>query len=208
MIYLSIETCFSMASISIFKNGSIYTKTNQIPSSQSDSLSNMVQNLLEELNIKANQIHSVIANKGPGSFTGVRVGLSFIEGFCFDKNIKKLYLSSFGAILGNLNTTIKSDKNVLVVLKAMKDTFYIQEFSSILDEISAPIFISLADLKKMLTEKDFLLLGNFKEYDFNKEVISNCLEINSEGLMHSFLRNKKLIQTSCEPLYIRNAVNL
>lgn len=208
MIYLSIETCFKTASISLFKEGKVYNKSDLKTSNQSESLSKMVAELLLETETKINQVSSVIANKGPGSFTGVRIGLSFMEGLCFGNNIKKLYVSSFGSILGN-SINRKFDKNVLVVLNAIRDTFYIQQFSPNLEEVAKPLFLSFEELNKFLQNEEFLLIGNFKGYQFNcsKNDIINNLEVNSLGVLNAFLRFSNLVSDKSEPLYIRGAVN-
>ena len=54
----------------------------------------MVQSLLEKSGVRPKQIDKVAVCTGPGSFTGLRVGLSFAKGFALPHNIQIVGISA------------------------------------------------------------------------------------------------------------------
>jgi tRNA threonylcarbamoyladenosine biosynthesis protein TsaB len=53
------------------------------PSARGDELNLLLDRLLSENNLELSQIKRVLVALGPGSFTGIRVGIAFCEGLCF-----------------------------------------------------------------------------------------------------------------------------
>ena len=205
MVYLGIETCFSKASASIYKNGEILTKMESKPNNQSNSLTEMVKNLLKESKTEAKEITAVLTNKGAGSFTGIRVGMSFAEGFCFLGAMQKLYVSSFGASLGALpKMDLKQD--ILVIIHAIRGTFYVQRFSSQVREVLLPEYLSFIQLKEKIEKENLQIFGNFEGYDFGIKPILSDTEVNSQNIINAFLKFPHLFTENNTPLYIRSAV--
>ena len=205
MVYLAIETCFSKASASIYKNGEILTKIENKPNNQSNSLTEMVKNLLEESKTEVKDITAVLTNKGAGSFTGIRVGMSFAEGFCFLSDMKKLYITSFGVVLGAF-PKMSFKKDILVILHAIRDTFYVQRFSCNFNEVSPPKYLSFNELEELIQKEGVEIFGNFEGYDFGIKPILSGVEVNSQNIINAFLTLPHLFTEDNTPLYIRSAV--
>lgn len=53
------------------------------PKAKGDELNSLLDNLLQKNNFKLAQIKRVLVLLGPGSFTGIRIGIAFCEGLCF-----------------------------------------------------------------------------------------------------------------------------
>jgi tRNA threonylcarbamoyladenosine biosynthesis protein TsaB len=53
------------------------------PNAKGDELSTLLNKLLNENNLELSCIKRVLVALGPGSFTGIRVGIAFCEGLCF-----------------------------------------------------------------------------------------------------------------------------
>jgi tRNA threonylcarbamoyladenosine biosynthesis protein TsaB len=56
------------------------------PEAKGDLLKSLLNKLLEENNFELEQIKRILVTLGPGSFTGIRVGIAFCEGLCFSGN--------------------------------------------------------------------------------------------------------------------------
>lgn len=65
--------------------------------SHDEELAVNVQMLMTRAGIRAEDIRCVVAGKGPGSFTGLRIGFSFAKGFAFGLQIPLIGYSSFAA---------------------------------------------------------------------------------------------------------------
>jgi tRNA threonylcarbamoyladenosine biosynthesis protein TsaB len=62
--------------------------------SHAEHISHSVEFLLSSSGIKASEVDYAAIAVGPGSFTGLRIGISFLKGFCFGRPVKVLPVSS------------------------------------------------------------------------------------------------------------------
>ena len=82
---LNIETATKNCSVSISKNGEIIAlkEFNDGNYSHAEVLHSFIIDIVEESNILLHAIDAVAVSKGPGSYTGLRIGVSAAKGFCF-----------------------------------------------------------------------------------------------------------------------------
>lgn len=95
-LILSIDTSTSVCSIAVHKNGELLgCKELESANSHSENLTVFVQVLLKELGLEYHDIDAIAVSEGPGSYTGLRIGVSTAKGLCYslDKpliNVKTL----------------------------------------------------------------------------------------------------------------------
>lgn len=65
--------------------------------SEDTSLQNIIEELLRQYSLKIEDISCCITGSGPGSFTGLRIGYSFLEGFALARKLPLVGYSSAGA---------------------------------------------------------------------------------------------------------------
>jgi len=81
---LNIETSKSACSVALSdKNKIIARKVSYENNSHSKLLATFIEELLEEQNIKPNEIDAFAVSKGPGSYTGLRIGTSTAKGMAY-----------------------------------------------------------------------------------------------------------------------------
>lgn len=99
MITLAIESSAAPVSVSLCHDGKIiaenYVHTKQ---THSETLMPMVENLLKMTNLTIREIDLLAVSYGPGSFTGVRIGVSTIKGLAFASDIPCCGVSTLEAI--------------------------------------------------------------------------------------------------------------
>lgn len=78
-----------------------YTVDNGL--TQSELLLPMAENLLKSLKLSFSDIELFATSVGPGSFTGVRIGVSLIKGLAFGKNLPCIEVSTLEALAENLS---------------------------------------------------------------------------------------------------------
>lgn len=78
----------------------LYTVDNGL--TQSELLLPMAENLLKSLNLDFSDIELYATSVGPGSFTGVRIGVSLVKGLAFGRNIPCVGVSTLEALAENL----------------------------------------------------------------------------------------------------------
>lgn len=92
---LAIDTSSVDLSIALMHNDQPLAAFSRfVKNSHAEHISKTIESLLETVDLKASSITHAVVAVGPGSFTGLRIGVSFVKGFCFQTEIKVLPLSS------------------------------------------------------------------------------------------------------------------
>ena len=103
MNYLAIDASTEACSVALQVNDAIsgtkvYSCYELCPQSHSLQLLPMVDKLLKEANITLSQCDGLIFGRGPGSFTGVRIGVGVAQGLAFAANLPVVGVSSLQAM--------------------------------------------------------------------------------------------------------------
>lgn len=82
---INIETATKNCSVSIAKNGEVLAikELNNGNYSHAEVLHPFIVDILKEANLTSKDIDAVAVSKGPGSYTGLRIGVSAAKGLCF-----------------------------------------------------------------------------------------------------------------------------
>lgn len=104
---LFIDTHDELITVSFIKNNNIFTKE-VISESHSTHLLPLIDEMLKEKNIKLNDFNRIVVVNGPGSFTGIRIGLTVAKTISYSLNIPIYVISSLKAYLvsSDLNNKI------------------------------------------------------------------------------------------------------
>ncbi|RKZ25711.1 tRNA (adenosine(37)-N6)-threonylcarbamoyltransferase complex dimerization subunit type 1 TsaB [bacterium] len=89
MIILAIDTSTDFLSVAVRNGETIFELTAFVPKRHSELLDEFLKIALEKSNISASDVDIIALAIGPGSYTGLRVGVAFVQGFCsvFEKKI-------------------------------------------------------------------------------------------------------------------------
>lgn len=108
--------------------------------------------LLQSLDVKMSDISAVAVGLGPGSFTGLRIGMATAKGLCHGAGIKLIGISSLDAIAA----PIVSDRLICVVMDARKKEvytcFYRMNPDSTVRRCSEPAVLPPQKLAKQIDE--------------------------------------------------------
>ena len=98
-IILSIETATPVCSVALHGNGNLTgileTFTDK---SHSSNLVPMIEELLKDKGTGYAGLNAVAVSRGPGSYTGLRIGVSSAKGICFARNIPLIGVSTLEAL--------------------------------------------------------------------------------------------------------------
>lgn len=127
-IILNIETATKNCSVSIANKGQILAikELNNGNYSHAEVLHPFIVAILEEANITTDKIDAVAVSKGPGSYTGLRIGVSAAKGLCFAFNKPLISVDT----LTSLSYSIAIDAGFLVpMLDARRMEVYAAVFN-------------------------------------------------------------------------------
>lgn len=109
MKLLAVSTSAKMPSVAILKaDGSITCRRDESMKPHSVSLMPLIDELLEEEELSLDEFDAFCVDVGPGSFTGIRIGVSIINAFAFAKGKKVIPVCSLAALrhLASQNSTV------------------------------------------------------------------------------------------------------
>ena len=138
---LHIETSTKNCSVSIAKSGELISlkEINNGAYSHAEMLHPLIKEALLESKLTIKEIEAIAVGKGPGSYTGLRIGVSAAKGLCFANDIPLISINSL-EILAH-STTI--DKGYII---PMIDARRMEVYSAIYDESYALIRETKADI--------------------------------------------------------------
>ncbi len=151
MITLAIDTANENIAIALLNGSQVLSEINQEMSrGQGEALIPMIQEMLNKAGIKPIDVRQLAVTLGPGSFTGVRIGMATARGMALALNIPLFGTTTLEAAA--LQTTGK----VLSVLDTKRGDFYTQLFQDG-EPLEDPAIRSVEQIK-MLT--DVSLVGS------------------------------------------------
>ncbi len=97
---LCIETSLDYCSVSIIEDGKVIDSENiNIKKSHSEFILILIKDLLKRIKISLNQLSAIAVSEGPGSYTGLRIGVSTAKGLCFSLDLPLLSVNSLDLMI-------------------------------------------------------------------------------------------------------------
>jgi len=98
-LILNIETSTKVCSASLADGGKIIgLKESFEDKSHASLLTVFIEELFADLNLSANDLNAVCVSEGPGSYTGLRIGVSVAKGICYAKSIPLIAVNTLQAM--------------------------------------------------------------------------------------------------------------
>ena len=180
--FIAIETATKVCSVALFQDEKLLSSKKQEGDySHAENLAVFVDALMNEQELKYNQLNAIAVSKGPGSYTGLRIGVSFAKGLCYSLQIPLISINTLKAMAWGTKQQIG---NLDVFLCPMIDARRMEVFSAIFDaglnvvkNISADI-IEEESYKEYLDQKEVYFFGDGAEKSFQVIKHSNSKLIN------------------------------
>jgi tRNA threonylcarbamoyladenosine biosynthesis protein TsaB len=127
LILLAIDTATEACSVALWNDGAILERYEVAGREHSTKLPKMVPALLAEAGIAMSQIDGLVAGIGPGSFAGVRIGLSYLKGLALGLDRPALGVSSL-AMLAQRALCLRPDALAVAAIDARMDEVYLGRY--------------------------------------------------------------------------------
>ena len=109
---LFIDTHDELITIGLEDNDKLFIKTKESEYSHSIFTMPMIKEIFEENNLNINDLDKVIVVNGPGSFTGIRIGLTIAKTLAYTLNIK---INTISSLLAYLISNNNNEKRMAVI---------------------------------------------------------------------------------------------
>lgn len=216
MKILSINTSSNICGVAVLEDTTLLKQINQDNGlTHSENLMPLIQNLFESLNLTLNDIELIVCDIGPGSFTGIRIGIATAKAFSDSLCIPTIGIPSLEGLAYN----VQEDAFICPLIDAKKsncywalfeksDNNYTKIFDFDVDNINN-ILNKLANLNKKI-----IFVGD-GAVDFHDEISlaipnsifsnNNVLSAYNVGLAgyYHFQSTQNIPRTPLLPMYLR-----
>jgi tRNA threonylcarbamoyladenosine biosynthesis protein TsaB len=164
---LCIDTATEVCSVAVFnKNELLVINEIKEGNMHASALTNLIENTINEANITLKQLKAICVSKGPGSYTGLRVGVSTAKGLCYGLNIPLLSVNTLQGIAGFYMQQNPNNKLTLCpMIDARRMEVYAALFDINLHELisTQAVVIDEKSFAYELNQQHILFLGNGAE---------------------------------------------
>ncbi|CAN1573558.1 COG1214 Inactive homolog of metal-dependent proteases, putative molecular chaperone [Flavobacteriaceae bacterium] len=177
---LNIETATKKCSVALAKEGKtiLCKEIAEEGYSHAERLHVFIEEILDETGIRFGDLSAVAVSQGPGSYTGLRIGISAAKGLCYAMSIPLIAVDTLKVLASQVNVT---DGLIVPMIDARRMEVYSAVFSASLEKnrkvlaeiITEDSFIDIEETvyfvgdcnekcKTVLTKNNFVFLDAIK----------------------------------------------
>jgi tRNA threonylcarbamoyladenosine biosynthesis protein TsaB len=132
MTILGLETSTSVCSVGLVRDGNpVIEQSLRESHIHSEKLLTLVQDVVRTGGIAMDQLDAVAVSIGPGSFTGLRIGLSTAKGLSYALDKPLVAVSTFEAMAEAGRLRYQSSELITVIVDAKKEEWYVGQFQAV-----------------------------------------------------------------------------
>ena len=155
-LLLHIDTATDIATVTISEGEKVIgSVTNENQKEHASFLQAAIKNLLHQNDLTASHIDAISVTAGPGSYTGLRVGIASAKGLCYALDIPLIFLNTLEVIAASsIASNIITDNNILfcAMIDARRQEVFTAVYDKDLNEILPPCAMEI----NAQSFKDFL----------------------------------------------------
>lgn len=196
MISLIIDTCNFNLTIGLVENNRILGIYNEkLDTDLSSRVFPVMQELFIKTNVNPKDIDTIFVANGPGSFTGIRIGVTIAKTYAWALNKKIIPFSS----LELMATTDFTEDYIVPIIDARRECVYAGIYNGNLDNIMEDSYISIENLNKELKNKSY----KFVSYDEFKDINTIKPEINILKIVEKHEKDNIINSHNVNPNYLK-----
>lgn len=195
--YLAIDTSGNGLTVAVGGEKKAVSRLENCTLTHSVELMGEIEKTLEKAGLDKENIEVFACSVGPGSFTGIRIGVSTVKAFGYALNKKVLAVTSFESLAYN----VEKERKKLTVIDARHGNYYACGYGEKGEEILPPCFIDKAKLEAY--SKEYLVISD-TEIDGVQSIVAD-VEI---GFVKAVEANLDRASTDVEtvvPLYVKKS---
>lgn len=215
MKLLSISTASDTLCISLVENENLIDQfVSEGNKRHAELIEPETRNLISKNKFELSNLDGVCVNLGPGSFTGLRVGLSFAKGIVFGSNVRLYGYTNFEELLLQAIHNFNVNEKCAVLIPSRKNEFYFGAF-----KVESKRFTQLDSFELMTLEEFKTHNYHFDYIIIDKKIKTQLGELNRSNSIITLSNNSYygalLVQQNpqkylcenyfyLEPLYLKN----
>lgn len=125
MRLLAIDTATERCSVAVRLDGKVIERSSEQPRGAADLVLPMVESVLKEAGVRLADLDGIAYGRGPGAFTGVRIGVGVVQGLAFGVGLQTVGISNLAAVAQQV---ARPGDRILVCMDARMDQVYWSSF--------------------------------------------------------------------------------
>ena len=171
-LILCIETGTDVCSVGLAENGQLVALRESCGRDHARNVAVYVDELLRERDVDADEIDAIAVGKGPGSYTGLRIGVSFAKGLCYGLRKPLIAIGSLDALVevaredaeaGIVDVENFERATLCPMVDARRMEVYTQLFNGrgeAQSEVEAKIIDEQSFAEEIAAAEEFVIFGN------------------------------------------------
>ena len=162
-LILSIETSTKVCSVAMHRDGELLGSMElHVDKSHSEYLAVMIKDLINYIGVETKELSAVAVSKGPGSYTGLRIGVSTAKGLCFGLDIPLISVNSLLSMAYEVNKYNLEGHDLVPMLDARRMEVYclLTDHQLNLKQETHSRILEEASFEKELKDNPILFFGN------------------------------------------------
>lgn len=127
---------------------------------QAERLLPLIAETLEAASVAPASLDLIAATTGPGSFTGIRIGLAAARGLALAIARPAVGVNSFEAYVHAVPSSQRHDRSLVIAIESKRDEFYLQAYSAAAVALAPPAQVLPRDLALWLPPGPLVLAGD------------------------------------------------
>lgn len=203
-VILNIETSSAMCSVATSQDGAIIHRlSEQEGMNHATRLAPFIDESIAYIRDKGLKLDAVAVSIGPGSYTGLRIGLSAAKGLCFGLNIPLIGISTLKIMA--VSAMFKSydwqgDELLVPMLDARRMEVYTAVYDFALNEVQPPHpkIIDCSSFEDLLQSHKLFFMGN------GSDKVIDIIKSPNARFMHNIVPNASDMLALSEQAFNRN----
>lgn len=162
-LLLSIETSTTVCSVALTKSTEVLaTQKLFLEKSHSNLLTIIIQDLMKSCNIKFSDLDGIAVSEGPGSYTGLRIGVSTAKGLAYTLNKPLIAVSTLAAMAYEVSGYNVEASLMVPMLDARRMEVYTATYETSLEilEDVRPVILDETSFDETLAKQSVLFFGD------------------------------------------------
>ncbi|HMJ70687.1 MAG TPA: tRNA (adenosine(37)-N6)-threonylcarbamoyltransferase complex dimerization subunit type 1 TsaB [Cyclobacteriaceae bacterium] len=162
-LILSIETSTTVCSAALHREGELLaSEITEVPNSAASQLAVMIDKILSRAGVVARDLSAVAVSAGPGSYTGLRIGVATAKGVCYALGIPLIAVNSLELMAAQVTENNPGGAWLCPMIDARRMEVYTMLFDNGLGVIE-PVRASVIDASSyaaVVEKREVLFFGN------------------------------------------------
>lgn len=163
MAILNLETSAKVCSVALHSDNQLITSAEvHVEQSHATRLAPLINDVIKFSQLEFRQIQAVAVSSGPGSYTGLRIGVSLAKGLCFALKVPLIAINTLELLAYQMSKEVDSDVLLCPMIDARRMEVYSMIVSVDLNPVLpiAPRVIDASSFHDLLHDRKILFFGD------------------------------------------------